>query len=145
MDFNEICEYDSGLLIKKSTGKVYGSIDTDGYIRTTIQGVKYRVHRIIWEMLKGKIPEGMEIDHIDGNKGNNRIENLRLATPAQNTANRESYGKYPKGVKAQGDKFQARIGYAGKRYHLGTFNTIEEAKAAYDAKAFEFHGEFYRP
>lgn len=142
MNFNDICEYDDGLLLKKGSDHVYGYIDSQGYIQVNIGYVNYRAHRVIWEMLKGPIPEGLVVDHIDGNKGNNRISNLRLATPMQNAANSKGFGACPKGVKKHKDKFQARIGYKGKRYHLGSFATPEEAKSAYDAKAKELHGEF---
>ena len=142
MNFNELCEYDDGLLIKKGTKHTYGYIQEDGYIQAHICRKTYRVHRIIWEMLKGPIPEGYVIDHIDGNRGNNRIENLRLATHIQNSANSVGFGKYPKGVKVHKNKFQARIKHKGIEYYLGSFSTVEEAKVAYDSKAYELHGEF---
>lgn len=142
MNFNDICDYDDGLLLKRGSDHVYGYVDMYGYIQVHINHKTYRAHRVIWEMLKGPIPEGYVIDHIDGNKCNNRINNLRLATPMQNNANSKGFGKYPKGVKEHKGKFQARIGYKGKQYHLGTFNTPEQAKCAYDAKAIELHGEF---
>jgi len=144
MNFNDICEYDDGLLFKKGTKHVYGYVDMYGYIQVHINHKTYRAHRVIWEMLKGSIPDGYVIDHIDGNKCNNRISNLRLATAEQNNANSEGFSKLgmPKGVKAHRNKFQARIGYKGIQYHLGTFNTIDEAKEAYDIKALELNGEF---
>ena len=145
MNFNDICEYNDGLLLKKGTNHVYGYVDMYGYIQAHINHKTYRVHRIIWEMLKGNIPDGYVIDHIDGNRCNNRIENLRLATPSQNVANSKGYGIYPKGVKAHRNKFQARIKHKGKEYHLGTFDTPEQAKEAYDTKAIEFHGEYFKP
>ena len=143
MNFNDYCTYSDGLLYKKGSKIVYGSVTTDGYIRVSIQGKRYKAHRVIWMMLKSDIPIGYCIDHIDGNKVNNRIENLRLATFSQNSANSVGSSKtLPKGVKAQGNKFQARIGHQGKRYHLGTFSTVEDAHTAYITKAKELFGDY---
>ena len=61
-----------------------GARDKRGYLlhnRTT-------VHRLIWQVVNGPIPEGMVIDHIDGDPGNNLIENLRLCTSSENNRNR---------------------------------------------------------
>lgn len=142
MELKDVCEYDNGLLVKKGTNFVYGSLTTDGYLRASINGTRYKVHRVIWEILKGPIPEGYHIDHIDGNRCNNVIENLRLATPTQNVANSVGFGKYAKGVKKHGNKFQARIRIKGKYMHLGSYDTEEEASEAYNNKAKEVHGEF---
>lgn len=143
MNFNDYCVYENGLLRKKNSKLIYGSLTTDGYIRVNIQGKRYKAHRIIWEMFNGKIPESMVIDHIDGNKANNMIENLRLATQSQNQANKVGTGSWPKGVKVCANgKFQARVRQHGKTYHLGTFSTVEEASAAYATKAIELYGEF---
>ena len=62
----------------------------EGYIRIRINHVEYRAHRIIWTMFNGEIPEGLLIDHINGIKSDNRLENLRLATRQQNNANRRA-------------------------------------------------------
>lgn len=65
------------------------SIRNDGckYWFVTINKKTYRAHRVIWELLKGNIPSGMEIDHLDGNGLNNLIENLRLVTRSVNQRN----------------------------------------------------------
>lgn len=143
---NELFEYKDGNLLNKKTKHIYHNYDKEGYLRIRILGREYRGHRIIWELFNGPIPEGMLIDHIDGNKANNKIENLRLATRQQNNAN--SYGnknaKIPyKGITLNpGGRYRARIYHKGIHYSLGTFNTIEDAKAAYDNKAIELNGEF---
>ncbi len=143
MELNEIYEYDDGLLLNKKTGHIYSNFDRDGYIRVRREGREYRAHRIIWEMFNGPIPEGMLIDHIDGDTLNNRIENLRLATRQQNNANSVSRVKdMPKGVIRVSKRYRARIYINGKYTSLGMFDTIEEAEAAYNAKAKEIHGEF---
>lgn len=138
--------HQDGYLISKATGNKIGRPNEEGYIRIRgSNGKEYRAHRIIWSLFNGEIPEGMLIDHIDGNKQNNKIENLRLANRVQNNANSKSSSKrgYPKGVQpTTSGKFRARIYFEKVWYCLGTFNTIEEAKKAYDTKAIELHGEF---
>jgi len=59
-----------------------------GYLRVKVDRRSYRAHRLIWVMCHGPIPDGMEVDHIDHNPTNNRTENLRLATNAENGRNR---------------------------------------------------------
>lgn len=144
MELNEIYEYDDGLLLNKQTGHIYCNLDKDNYIRVRRNGREYRAHRLIWEMFNGPIPDDMLIDHIDGDTLNNRIENLRLATRQQNNANSISrLGKdHVKGVTRVGSKYRARITINGTITCLGTYSTIKEAKAVYDAKAIELHGEF---
>lgn len=57
------------------------------YCRVWIGGEAYVLHRVVWELHKGKIPDGMVVDHIDGNIRNNNISNLALKTSAQNSRN----------------------------------------------------------
>lgn len=78
-----------GLLLKiKGKGYLKHHLDKDGYLRYAIFSRKttynLRVHRVVWEIFNGKIPEGMTVDHIDGNKLNNNIENLQLLSPMEN-------------------------------------------------------------
>src|SRR6266853_1344237 len=85
------------------------------------------------------------LDHIDNNKSNNTISNLREATAAQNAARRPTGQRRiapSRGVFPHGPGFVARIHFAGKRHYLGYFPTLEGARAAYEAKAKEIHGEF---
>lgn len=64
-----------------------GSLVHNAYYETSLNGVSLRVHRVVWEIHNGPIPEGLIIDHKDGNGLNNNISNLRLATYAQNAKN----------------------------------------------------------
>lgn len=68
-------------------GKVAGSPHTTGYVKITCNYKYYLAHRIIWEMHNGKIPKGMEVDHINHIKNDNRIENLRLVSRSVNSRN----------------------------------------------------------
>jgi hypothetical protein len=114
------------------------------YAQTKIRvGAKQRtlyMHRLILDA-----PAGELVDHINGNGLDNRRENLRLATVAQNTRNsrqrRGSAAGY-KGVRRRGDKWQARIAVNSKQIHLGVFSSKEEAAQAYDTAAREHFGEF---
>lgn len=146
MDWNNYYIYDGGLLISKKSGNVLCSMTEDGYLRVRLNGKEYRGHRIIWEMFNGPIPAGMLIDHIDGNKLNNRIENLRLASRLENNSNRSGNSTgLPKGISKNGNNYRVRLMYNGKVYCLGTYKTLEEAVKVYNDKSVELRGEFHRP
>lgn len=71
----------------KFAGKVAGSKDADGYLVVKIDFKSHRVHRVIWEMCNGPIPNGKKIDHEDHDRENNRLSNLRLTDEAGNAKN----------------------------------------------------------
>ena len=83
----------------KHAGKVAGSTDKYGYCLVVLLGKSHKAHRILWEMANGPIPEGMQIDHIDRNKGNNSRTNLRLVTHSQNMHNRALFHSTKSGAK----------------------------------------------
>ncbi len=118
-----------------------------GYRKIYFQGRAYFEHVIIWAMHHGWSDN--IIDHINGIKDDNRIENLREATRSQNAANsknRENSATGKKGVhfsKEKG-KFQAHICKDYKKIHLGFFDELEDAVAAYDRAAVKIFGEFYK-
>ena len=88
----------------------------------------FSVHRLLYSAFVGDIPDKMFIDHIDRNKTNNKLDNLRLVTAQQNQFNRDPRGySWDKEMK----KWRAYIKLNGKTIHLGLFNTELEAKAAY--------------
>ncbi len=93
---------------------------------------------------------GRPVDHINGDGLDNRRANLRLCTPAQNAANRSVLPRSKSRVKGvswckRDARWIAFIASEGKKKNLGRFDTIEAAKAAYDAAAKQLHGEFFRP
>lgn len=141
MNLHDLFDYDDGLLMNKS-GHIYCNLDKEGYIRVRVSGKEYRAHRLIWQMFNGPIPEGMLIDHIDGDVYNNRIENLRIATRLQNNVNSKSNRGLPKGVSKVGNRYRARLKHLDTWYSLGSYATPEEAAEAYNNKANELHGEF---
>lgn len=98
------------------------------------------MHRVIM-----REPDGMEIDHIDGNGLNNQKHNLRVCTRKENSRNLPSTNKNGyKGVHKSGSKWMAQIWNDGTAVYLGTFLEVEEAARAYDEKAKEIFGDFAR-
>jgi len=124
--------------------KPAGCIEKNGYRRIQIEGKIYRAHRLVWKYHYGKDPKEF-IDHIDGNKTNNNIENLREATNQQNLFNTGPSKNNKlgiKGVSKNGNKYVARIEINGKSKYLGMFNTIEEARLAREEAEIKFFKEF---
>jgi hypothetical protein len=130
----------------RTVGKRLGSrlwSKGNSYLTMKILGNVYYAHRVAWLHYYGEWPQGF-VDHIDEDRTNNAIDNLRLATPPQNAARRDtkrsiapSRGVFPHGV-----GFVARVHYGGKRHYLGYFKTAAEARAAYERKAKEIYGDF---
>jgi hypothetical protein len=126
-----------------------GGKSTEGYLIIRILGKYYYGHRLAWYLYYGEWPNtGKHIDHIDRNKLNNKISNLRLVTPKENMFNKVSAkGKVNnyRGVSYRKDrgKWRAQISINNKCVHLGTFLTEEEAYASYLSAAKEIHGEFF--
>lgn len=103
------------------------------------------VHCLVWETFNGPKPKGMDLDHIDQNPANPHLSNLRLATRAQNSHRKVSKNKYGyRGVykSTLSEKFLAKLRVNGKHVYLGSFDTVEEAARAHNAKALEVYGEF---
>jgi len=121
-------------------GALVGCKDTHGYLQVKLSGKFVFVHRIIWYMHKFSLPE--QIDHINRDRGDNRIENLRESCNLQNTQNaglRKDNKHGCAGVGERHGKWFARIGCNGNRIHLGTFLTLEDAKNAYIAAKLKHH------
>lgn len=151
---NDIFLYSEGVLFWKNPthpriekGDVAGSY-TSGYINVELFKKVWKAHRIVWTMHFGDIPDGLVIDHINGIGTDNRIANLRLATKNENGANsrkrKNTKSKY-KGVswhKGQ-QKWNAVIQVDNVRHHIASFNTEEEAHAAYCEVAKQVYGEFF--
>lgn len=129
-------DYDTinGGLIWKKDGKVAGSIEHHGYIRIGVNGKTYRAHHLVWLWHNGVFPDTI-VDHINQNKSDNRIENLRLSDPTLNNLNRSTGSNNTSGYKGvtyvkRINKYQATITVKGKHYRLGQYKTFEEAKYA---------------
>ena len=134
----------NGMFIWLKLGNTAGYIDKDGYRLIKINQKSYRAHRLAWLYMYGQWPT-KQIDHIDGNKLNNSIDNLREATQAQQNANRPALSRNllgVKGVRKHGKKYQALICKDKKQIVIGLFDTIKEADYAYRKKALELYGEY---
>lgn len=116
------------------------NMSASGYIELMFMGVRLRGHRVAWALHYGYWPEQM-LDHIDGNRANNAISNLRLTDYTENAQNRRTSHKrrasgnsgLPLGVTREAGrrKFIAQICTRGKRQYLGSFDTPELAHMAY--------------
>jgi hypothetical protein len=133
------------------SGKIAGTRHSNGYWQINIGGSIYLSHRIIYYIHYGNVPDSLDIDHIDGNRDNSRIENLRLATRSQNLRNSASLRGVVDLAGVSFDKrrkkrpYYARIRVDGGRVvNLGVFKTPEEAHEAYCRAAKDLHGEFAR-
>ena len=130
-------------------GQRAGSPDTGGHLQIRINKRFYRAHRLAWLYVHGEWPPE-DIDHINSERADNRLCNLRPATRAQNCQNSRLYRSNTSGFKgvvwhARGSKWSARIRANGRVHHLGRYTTAEAAHAAYVAAAVKYHGEFARP
>lgn len=135
-ELREAVEYRDGRLhwLKRThAGQPVGGVKTSkGYVRFWFNGRLVRHHRAVWELHNGSIPKGMVIDHINGNKQDNRIENLRLVSHADNAQNK-FYGNPYTGVTQYKDGKRWVAYYSagrGTRKHLGVFDTPEQARDA---------------
>lgn len=94
-------------------------------------------------------PEGLFVDHINGNGLDNRRSNLRICTHAENMRNRKTHSNNKSGYKGvyfdkDGSRWRAQIRAEGKKHSLGSFDTPEKAYEAYLSASKELHGEFAR-
>lgn len=133
----------------RNTEKPAGSPNGDGYISIRFGGKNYRAHRVVWAIHFGDVPPGMQVDHINGNRSDNRVENLRLATNKQNSINSHVPVRTLSGFRGvyrrpNENKWRAQIKDGLKSVTLGYFHTPEEAHAAFCKAAVELHGEFAR-
>jgi hypothetical protein len=118
------------------------------YLSIGIGRKYYLAHRIIWKMTTGDDPAD-QIDHVDGDRLNNRWNNLRPASNGQNKWNSSLSRNNKSGVKgvcwdAGHKKWKAYISIGGKQSRLGRFASIDEAAVAVNAARTKLHGEFAR-
>lgn len=127
---------------QKTKGKIAGWINSNGYAHIQIDGKTYLAHHVVWLLHNGELPKFC-IDHINGIRADNRFENLRRATNTENQQNQRKPQSNNKsgflGVVRFGKKWKAQIGNAGKRIHIGVYDTPESAHAAYLEKKRELH------
>lgn len=132
--------------VKWAGFQAFTNINSRGYKTGSIFGKQFQSHRVIWALHYGEWPNG-EIDHIDGDKTNNTINNLRQATRSENCRNvrsaRNSTSKYL-GVFKRDDYWVAEIGGGGPKVKVAGFSTEELAAEEYNRMALERYGPFAR-
>lgn len=130
-------------------GDVAGT-DRYGYVQINVTQKLWRAHRLAWLFQTGELPpKGIEIDHINGIRNDNRWSNLRLVTRRQNNLNLGLSKRNVSGVKgvswdAKSSKWLARLKHEGKVVHLGYHDTIEAAATARKDGERQYHGEYAR-
>ena len=131
---------------KYGVGSTAGTIDGDGYRRIIVLGKRHLAHQLAWQLTHGEIPGGLELDHKNHQRDDNRIANLRLATRSENNANskhRRRASKY-RGISrcSQTRLIKAAIRVGGRTVHIGYYETEEHAARAYDVAAIWHFGDF---
>lgn len=143
-------DWERGGLIRKKNGRWTGSlcVRNRGYRRIIFKNVWIYVHRLVWAWHYGAIPSDKQVDHIDRDRLNNRIENLRLVTRRENMRNAGLQTNSTSGYKGvhfrkARQKWVARIMYDGKNSrYLGSYSSPADAARAYDAAAIRWHGDY---
>lgn len=146
---NSILSYCDGMVCAKVTrgnvkaGKILGS-EHGGYKRLVILGAHYLIHRIIWKMHHGY--DAINIDHINNNRSDNRIENLKEITHKDNARKQimpinNSSGFIGVSLVKASNKYKSMIKVDGKDVVIGTFSDINEAATAYNDAARKYHGD----
>ena len=138
-DGNIFCKQDNTIL-KSSL------VDTTGYLTITNNNICFDIgvstitlHRLIFMIHNGDIPEGCDVDHIDQNKLNNKINNLRLLSKRDNQINSKKVIDAKGYYKTSNGKFQSQIRVDGKKVYLGTFDNEKEASIAYQSAKEIYH------
>jgi len=129
-------------------GEVAGTVGSHGYIAIVIDGEGWLGHRLAWFMTHGSLLDD-QIDHENLIRVDNRLKNLRVATPLQNRGNVRVRSDSRTGVKGvswhkQTQKWNAHIRINGRKRSLGLFHSILEAGAAYATAAQQHFGEYAR-
>lgn len=149
----ELFEYRDGVLFWQKSprrgirkGSMVGC-KTNKYVRIRLKNKTYYAHRIVYLMFHGHIP--VEVDHIDCDKLNNKVENLRAATRVENGANLPLRKDNKSGVKnvcwhKAANKWQVSVKANGKRHNFGLFDDLELAALVASEARDKYHGKFAR-
>lgn len=129
---------------KCTKGSVAGGLNKKGYWMIAIDGVQYMAHRLAWLISTGQMPEN-EIDHKNGFKSDNRIDNLRDVCHSANMQNQTQAPSNSTsgllGVSRRGARWRSQIKVSGQKIHIGTFDTAEAAYEAYLSAKSIMHRE----
>ena len=147
----KIFEYRNGNLIRKTKstgvkiGSIAGTLHHSGYVQISIKGKKYSVHRLVFLYHHGYLPK--EVDHIDGNRANNNIENLRAASVEENRHNSKLSKSNTSGIKGvswnkASKKWVVRLMTNKKLKYFGSYFDIDYAKFVSEAMRNKYHKNF---
>ena len=151
---NELFYYSNGNLYRKKTTqknvqihKKVGTVNTAGYVVVNLHNKVYLVHRLIFWMQHKYLPK--YIDHIDGNRSNNKLHNLRSATNQQNICNAKLRKNSTSGIKnvrweERLKKWSVRFTVNYKPKHIGVYSELEDAIQAASKARQELHKQFAR-
>lgn len=141
----------TNLVNKRYAGKVAGNVSKNGYIELSCKNYRLYGHRVAWLLVHKEWPNG-HVDHINGNRADNRIENLRVVNNMENHHNMKRHKKNSSGVTGvywskRAKKWQAYICVDGKQKYLGVFKYLCDAEQARkDAdEEYAFHKNHGRP
>jgi hypothetical protein len=126
-------------------GKVIGHLDATGYMHTKVNGRFFRLHRLIYLYHHGYLPE--QVDHINRNCLDNRIENLRPANTQQNSSNRKIFTSNTSGCKGVywhkiNKKWFVYVDVDKKRKNIGYFDDLELADLVAIEARDKYHGAY---
>ena len=143
-ELHTIFDYVEGDLVWKNkssalNGRVAGCIHKSGYRQIKLQNKVYPAHRIVWAYHYGNIDQTLQLDHINGVKHDNRVENLRLVTAQENCFHRSE--KTSKGYtwNRSSKKWQVYITASGKSKYLGVYEDEADARNAYLSAVNKHH------
>ena len=151
---NKLFLYKNGKLFWKSKlnqfsrvkiGSETGYLASDGYIRTKIKQKLYGNHQIIFLMFNGYIPE--QVDHINRDRLDNRIENLRAATNSQNQHNKSIAKNNTSGIQGvtwnkNAKKWYVQLMFKKKQMYFGAYKDLELAELVISEVRKKYHGDF---
>lgn len=146
---NKEIEYDelTGILRRRKSGKIAGSKNKNGYVKVFFDGKLHYAHRLAWCISNGFEPKDY-IDHINGDKQDNSLANIREATPEQNQMNRvigvnNKSGHTGVTFRSDRGKWRSQIYRKGKLIYLGLFSDKDDAAAAYREAAAFYGNDFF--
>ena len=130
---------------KRNRGLCAGSKKRNGYIEIQLQGKMLKAHRLAWMLVYGDLADDVEIDHLDGDRSNNRLLNLRAVSRNINQQNQRKARKDNRtgllGVSRNGSGWKAELRINGKKVNVGTYKSPELAHQAYvSAKRIHHEG-----
>ncbi|RZS35844.1 HNH endonuclease [Corticibacter populi] len=138
-----IFSWAKSIATKVKTGSIAGHISADQYQRIVIFGRKYLAHRLAWLYVHGEWPDG-QIDHINRQKNDNRLANLRCVSCLKNQHNKGAYANNKSGTPGvhwhtRDQRWRAVIGVNGRRVRLGSYIDRSAAEAAYQQAKAVYH------